>query len=199
MVIAKKSKSKEADRSVLPLKLMAIAGNSQAFLTRLSAPKYDQCLNALQKKQSSCYFCQTQVNQYYIVNIDHNYSNNKMDNMALACHFCSYVQLMDLAQLNDYPQQEIIYLPHKSQAELNRHYHQWQHMMLERSGLFDIKEAIAELTDLKQHVGQLLGFQGGFDDYLGLFSQNYVDNHSLLSHLRWLPSVEFLAQVYRLR
>ncbi|WP_119328510.1 hypothetical protein [Cysteiniphilum halobium] len=176
----------------IKLRLLASSNNSHSFLKRLNAPKYKDCKQKLIEKSSYCHFCQQQDTELYIINLDLDYTNNHFSNLALACHFCAYVQHLDLSAQYKHLMQYIIYLPDTSQQKLNRYYHQWQNMIKQKQNIFAIQEAISELSERSELIDKIIGFKTDFKDQLGLLLKPYNKNHSLLSHLRWLPSFELL-------
>ncbi len=171
---------------------MSKFGNAQAFFKRLSSPGYDKAFVKLNKKYPGCGFCGIEKVTRYIVNVDHDYTNNHWENFALACDFCAYVQLLDIAFLYDMPKQSIIYLPNKSQIELNLLYHQWQQMIVEKDSLFEIREALSELSGLVQQVDEFIAMKATYQDHLGFFLKPYPSAQSLSHKLRWVPSFELL-------
>ncbi|WP_440992927.1 hypothetical protein [Cysteiniphilum litorale] len=176
----------------IKLKLLASSNHSHTFLKRLNTPKYNDCKQKLLEGSTSCYFCQQQHTDLYIINLDLDYTNNHFSNFALACHFCTYVQHLDLSAQYKHLLQHIIYLPDISQQELNQHYHQWQNMIKQKQNIFAIQEAISELSERSELIDEIIGFKTNFKDQLGLLLKPYDSGHSLLSHLRWLPSFELL-------
>lgn len=105
----------------LELKLLATPDAWRLY----SARKVDQRFAAFQQRvqqrdRYTCRFCGFQAKNYQdVVNLDGNYTNNKMDNLATACCFCSQCFFMESVGVGGYGGGTLIYLPELSQAELN--------------------------------------------------------------------------------
>lgn len=68
----------------------------------------------------TCRFCGFQAQEYQdIVNLDHNYQNNRGSNLVTACCFCSQCFFIESVGLDGVSGGQIIYLPEISQGELN--------------------------------------------------------------------------------
>ena len=68
----------------------------------------------------TCQFCGFQARLYQdVVNVDGNFSNNKIDNLVTACCFCSQCFFMESVGVGGYGGGTLIYLPELSQPELN--------------------------------------------------------------------------------
>lgn len=109
------------NQKVLELKLMA----SPSAWRLQSARKVDERFKpfeqrVLQRDKYTCRFCGFQANIYQdVVNLDNNYNNNKLDNLATACCFCSQCFFMESVGVGGYGGGTLIYLPEISQPELN--------------------------------------------------------------------------------
>lgn len=92
---------------------------------RYHARKRNKAFLALAKSvhnrdKFTCRFCGFQAQQYqYVVNIDHNYSNNKSANLATACAFCAQCFFVDSLEIDGNTGGWIIYLPEITQSDLN--------------------------------------------------------------------------------
>lgn len=68
----------------------------------------------------TCRFCGFQAKLYQdVVNLDGNFSNNKLDNLVTACCFCSQCFFVESVGVGGYGGGTLIYLPELSQPELN--------------------------------------------------------------------------------
>jgi len=107
------------------LKLMATAGAWRLF----SARKADSRFKAFEKKvfqrdKYTCQFCGFQAKLYQeIVNLDGDFSNNKIDNLVTACCFCSQCSFLESVGVGGYGGGTLIYLPELTQSELNSFCH----------------------------------------------------------------------------
>lgn len=72
----------------------------------------------------TCQYCGFQAKEFQeIVNIDGNYTNNKMSNMITACCFCSQCLFLETLGMEDMGGGQLIYAPEISQADLNSFCH----------------------------------------------------------------------------
>jgi intracellular multiplication protein IcmJ len=103
------------------LKLMATPGSWRLY----SARKVDERFKSYEKKvlerdNYTCQFCGFQARVYQdVINIDNNYSNNRIENMTTACCFCSQCFFVESVGVGGYGGGTLIYLPELSQTELN--------------------------------------------------------------------------------
>jgi intracellular multiplication protein IcmJ len=101
--------------------LQAISGNWRIFTAR----KADPAFLAFQKKvllrdRYTCQFCGFQAKLFQeIVNLDSNYLNNKLSNLATSCCFCAQCFFLESVGMGDYGGGTLIYLPEVTQGELN--------------------------------------------------------------------------------
>jgi intracellular multiplication protein IcmJ len=105
----------------LPLELRASADSWRLF----SARKVDANFASFEQKvferdQYKCQFCgfQAQTHQE-VVNIDGNFRNNKMTNLATACVFCTQCFFLESIGLGGFGGGIIIYFPELTQNKIN--------------------------------------------------------------------------------
>lgn len=68
----------------------------------------------------SCQYCGFKAEKFQeVVNIDGNYRNNKLNNLATACVFCAQCFFLEAVGKSDFGGGTLIYLPEMSQEELN--------------------------------------------------------------------------------
>jgi intracellular multiplication protein IcmJ len=90
-----------------------------------SARKSDVNFNAFEKKvfdrdNYTCQYCAFQAITYQeVVNIDGNFRNNKISNMATACVFCTQCFFLESIGMGGFGGGILIYLPEFSQTEIN--------------------------------------------------------------------------------
>jgi intracellular multiplication protein IcmJ len=107
-----------------------------------NARKADSAFRAFAEKvfardQHTCQYCGFQAKLHQeVVNLDGNYRNNKMGNMATACPFCTQCQFLD-AVGSVFGGGKLIYLPEMSQAELNSFCHVLFCAMMNKTGYLD--------------------------------------------------------------
>jgi len=111
----------KAIETSLPLELKASADAWRLF----SARKIDVNFSSYQQKvferdQYKCRFCGFQAHSFQeVVNIDGNFRNNKMDNMATACVFCTQCFFLESIGVGGFGGGIIIYFPELSQNKIN--------------------------------------------------------------------------------
>ena len=77
-----------------------------------------------QRDYYTCQYCAFQARQYQeIVNIDGNYTNNRLSNLITACCFCSQCLFIESAGVDDMGGGQLIHLSDISQADLNSFCH----------------------------------------------------------------------------
>jgi intracellular multiplication protein IcmJ len=103
------------------LKLMATPGSWRLY----SARKVDERFKSYEQKifqrdNHTCQFCGFQARLYQdVVNLDNNYTNNKLPNLVTACCFCAQCFFIESVGVGGYGGGTLIYLPELTQAELN--------------------------------------------------------------------------------
>lgn len=107
--------------TLYPIKLSATPDSWRIFsLRKYSAAFVKFSKQVFERDQYTCQFCGFQARQYQeVVNLDQNYRNNKLSNMATACCFCSQCFFLEIVGKDDYGGGSLIYLPEISQGELN--------------------------------------------------------------------------------
>lgn len=90
-----------------------------------SARKADQRFQTYEQKvflrdRYTCQFCGFQARLYQdVINLDGNYTNNKLSNMVTSCCFCSQCFFVESVGVGGYGGGTLIYLPELQQHELN--------------------------------------------------------------------------------
>jgi intracellular multiplication protein IcmJ len=103
------------------LKLLATPGSWRLY----SARKVDERFKSyeqkvLQRDRYTCQFCGFQARLFQeVVNLDNNYSNNKLPNLVTACCFCAQCFFIESVGVGGYGGGTLIYLPELTQTELN--------------------------------------------------------------------------------
>lgn len=103
------------------LKLIATPGSWRLY----SARKADKRFKAFEEKifqrdLYTCQFCGFQAKNFQeIVNLDGNFSNNRLPNLVTACCFCAQCFFVESVGVGGYGGGTLVYLPELSQAELN--------------------------------------------------------------------------------
>ncbi|MFI4954809.1 MAG: type IVB secretion system protein IcmJDotN [Gammaproteobacteria bacterium] len=159
--------------------------------------KADDAFLSLQSKVWSrddytCRFCGFTAKQYQeVVNINGNYRDNKLNNLATACIFCAHTQLLGLRNNS-----KIIYFPNISQVDLN-------HFMRVLFCCTHFGEEYAETAKtlvqaLKLRSQTIENVFGADCSDSVLFAQTFIDavdqtkkdsiTQNILPQLRWYPN-----------
>lgn len=103
------------------LKLVATPGSWRLY----SARKMDVRFKAfeqkvLQRDKYTCQFCGFQARLFQdVVNLDHDYTNNRLSNLVTACCFCAQCCFIESVGVGGFGGGTLVYLPEFSQPELN--------------------------------------------------------------------------------
>ncbi|MHB1946481.1 MAG: type IVB secretion system protein IcmJDotN [Gammaproteobacteria bacterium] len=143
----------------------------------------------------TCQYCGFQAKQYQeIVNIDGNYTNNKMSNLITACCFCSQCLFIESINLDENSGGQLIYLPEMSQADLNSFCHVLFCAMGNGTGYQDTSQAI--YRSLKFRSQPIESKFGAGTSNPATFGQLFLEYEAktpgvkpdILNDLRLLPS-----------
>jgi len=104
-----------------PLKICIIPDAWRLFSQRKDDLEFQEFSKRIfERDQYTCQFCGFQAMQHQeVVNIDHNYHNNKISNLITACCFCSQCFFLEAVGKDDNSGGTLIYLPEITQNELN--------------------------------------------------------------------------------
>ncbi|CEG58034.1 type IVB secretion system protein IcmJDotN [Legionella fallonii] len=109
------------NRTQNELKLNATPGSWRLY----SARKIDERFKSYEQKifqrdKYTCQFCGFQARLFQeIVNLDSDYTNNRLSNLATACCFCAQCFFIESVGVGGYGGGTLIYLPELTQTELN--------------------------------------------------------------------------------
>jgi len=104
-----------------PLNLRSLPGTWRIF----SARKGSQSFRAFAEKvylrdNHTCQFCGFQAREFQeVVNLNHNYKQNKLSNLVTACCFCTQCFFLEAVGVDEYGGGSLIYLPEMTQNQLN--------------------------------------------------------------------------------
>jgi intracellular multiplication protein IcmJ len=101
----------------------------------------------------TCQYCGFQAKEYQeVVNLDGNYTNNKLSNMATACCFCTQCLFLQAVGLDEMGSGQLIYLPEMSQADLNSFCHVLFCAMGNSTGYQDSAQAIYRSLKFRSQI-----------------------------------------------
>ncbi len=103
------------------LKLRASPSSWRLYSARQADPKFKTFEERVfQRDRYTCQFCGFQAKLFQeVVNLDGNYSNNKLENLVTSCCFCSQCFFIESVGVGGYGGGTLIYLPELSQPEVN--------------------------------------------------------------------------------
>lgn len=107
--------------SLYPLNLSVTPEAWRLFSVRKSDAVFKEFSKRIfERDQYTCQFCGFQAMQYQeVVNLDHNYRNNKLSNMVTACCFCAQCFFLEAVGKDDYGGGILIYMPEVTQGDLD--------------------------------------------------------------------------------
>lgn len=108
-----------------PLKLNVNPEGRRIFLLRKVDPAFvNFSKKVLRRDNYTCQFCGFQAREYQeVINLDQNYSNNKLSNMVTACCFCAQCFFLESVGVGGQGGGTLIYLPEISQGTLDSFCH----------------------------------------------------------------------------
>ena len=182
--------------NLLPLTLTARRSNWRSFMTRKSNKSFQKRKKQiLLRDEDSCRYCGFRSDKFMeVVNVDHNYKNNKPENMVTACVFCAQCFFLDSLTMDNNSGGTIIYLPEITQADLN-HFCRILFSALDKESAYKSKLQSAYLS-LKDRSAPLENCFGPGSSDPQMFGQGMIDAyldeeqlcHPLLQNLRLLPA-----------
>lgn len=108
-----------------PLSLTVTPGAWRAFMARKADKAFLPFIEKVLKRDNYiCQFCGFQARDFQeVINIDCNYTNNKLNNLATACCFCAQCFFLENVGIGGYGGGTLIYLPEIPQGSLNSFCH----------------------------------------------------------------------------
>jgi intracellular multiplication protein IcmJ len=190
----------------LDLKLTASPGAWRFYSARQADPRFKvHEEKVLQRDRYTCRFCGFQAKtDQHIINLDGNYSNNKLDNLLTACCFCAQCFFIESVGVGGYGGGTIIFLPEISQTSLNALCHVLFCAMTNDTGYKNTAQAIYRGFKFRSQLIEEKFGEGTSDpSILGhlLIDSNYTTREqmdSIFHDIRLLPSrAKFRQQIER--
>lgn len=187
------------------IRLSSSHRNWRLYMTRKATPAF----LAFQEKvfsrdNNTCQFCGFSSHQHMdVINLDNNYLNNKISNLATVCPFCMQCAFLQAVGVSDATGGFLIYLPEMSQAELNALCHNlFSSMSFSLSSTKDAKSIYRSLRLRSKLIEKELG--SGFSNP-SFYGQLLMDSQpeamakvhgQLIDKIRLLPAFNaFSSQV----
>lgn len=181
---------------LLPITLLAQKGTWRTYQARKKSNKFLVVKKRiLQRDHYTCRYCGFFSKEYQeVVNIDHNYKHNHIDNLATACSFCAQCFFIDAVGVDGNSGGRIIYLPEISQADLNN-FCRVLYCSLDKESAYKGKLQAVHMS-LKDRGKDVVNCFGPDASDPRVFGQGLLDagltkeqiKHEVMRHLRLLPS-----------
>ncbi|MBB72858.1 MAG: HNH endonuclease [Legionellales bacterium] len=180
--------------------------NYSLFRQRKANPAFRKLAKQIwQRDDYTCQFCEFQARQFQeIVNLDQNYRNNKKENLATACCFCTQCFFLESVGEGGYGGGLIIYNPHMSQGEINSLCHVLFCAMINNTEYKESAQAMYRTLRMRSGIveekfGEGMSDPAAFGQTLLDFKMAQRKNpKKLLQNLRLLPSrTRFKKQIER--
>ncbi|HHF7347984.1 TPA: type IVB secretion system protein IcmJDotN [Legionella feeleii] len=188
------------------LKLVASPGSWRLYSARKADERFKAYeLKVFQRDRYTCQFCGFQARLYQeVVNLDHDFSNNRLSNLVTACCFCAQCFFVESVGVGGYGGGTLIYLPELSQPELNSLCHVLFCAITNDTGYKSSAQNIYRSFKFRSQVVEEKYGEGTSDP--AIFGQLIIDSNitskdvseSLFKNIRLLPSrAKFRKQIER--
>lgn len=184
---------------LLPIALTAKRGNYLRFSNRRASDAFRHVTEkVLARDDNTCRYCGFQADKYQeVVNIDQNYNNNVLTNLATACQFCAQCFFIESVGVDGKSGGSIVYLPEISQADLN-HFCRALFCSFLRDAPYKgkLQAVYLSLQDRSTPIEEIFGPQSQEPQ---IFGQSMIDcgldekqlKHPILSELKFLPARKY--------
>lgn len=176
------------------LQLLANPQGWRAFMLRKNDPAFAHFSQQVwQRDQFSCQYCGFQAQEgQEVINLNHDYTQNRLSNLVTACIFCAQCGFLESLGAGSYGGGILIYLPECSQMQLNGFCHALFAAMVRADGQQDVAQQYYRSLKLRvQVVEEQLG--NGMSEPT-VFGQLLVESgakpmdNTLIAGLRLLPA-----------
>ncbi len=181
---------------LLPIIPTAQRGTWRSFYARKSNKNFLALkTRILQRDNYTCRFCGFYAKEFQeVVNIDQNYKNNTLDNMATACCFCTQCFFLDAVGFDGSSGGVMIHLPEISQADLNN-FCRVLFCSMDKESAYKGKLQSVYMS-FKDRTKEIVNCYGPDSSDPRVFGQGLLDasltkeqmQHDVLKHIRLLPS-----------
>lgn len=187
-----------------PLELKIQQGNWRVFAARKAQQSFAAFSEKVFRRDNyTCQFCGFQAKEFQeVINLDQNYRNNKLANMATACCFCTQCFFLESVGVS-YGGGTLIHLSDISQANLNSFCHVLFCAITNDTGYRTTAQSIYRSLKFRSQIVEDQFGEGSADP--SVFAQLLIDSQQdlgvhkqLLTNLRLLPSrARFRNQIER--
>ncbi len=182
---------------LLPLSVAVNGDSLRLFLARRDDPAFEPfCRAVWQRDDYRCRYCgfRSGVHQE-VVNIDGNYLNNRVSNLATACCFCQQCMFLSAIGSGTGSSGKLIWLPEMTQGQLNALVHVLFSMMYRGGGYGGLAQTTYQnLLARADHLSKVLNMDALADaGEVGRYLLNLDDaardglQQALFSRVRLLP------------
>jgi intracellular multiplication protein IcmJ len=186
---------------LLPITITAQRGSWRQYQARKKNKKFLLVKKRiLERDNYTCRYCGFFAKEFQeIVNIDGNYKNNSMNNLATACCFCAQCFFLDAVGLDSNMGGIITHTPEISQADLNN-FCRVLYCSLDKESAYKGKLQAVYMS-FKDRSKEVVNCFGPDSSDPRVFGQGLLDaalnkeqlQHEVLKHLRLLPSKKAFA------
>lgn len=188
------------------LKLVASPGAWRLYSARKADERFKAYeLKVFQRDRYTCHFCGFQARLFQeIVNLDYDFTNNRLSNLVTACCFCAQCFFIESVGVGGYGGGTLIYLPELTQPELNSLCHVLFCAITNDTGYKSSAQNIYRSFKFRSQIVEEKYGEGTSDP--AIFGQLIIDSGAssketadkLLKNIRLLPSrAKFRKQIER--
>jgi intracellular multiplication protein IcmJ len=180
---------------VVELQLAVNLAGWRIFVRR----KQDKSFLPVQKKifirdVYTCQYCGFQAKEFQeVVNLDGNYANNRLENMATACCFCTQCLFLQAVGLDEMGGGQLLYLPEMTQADLNSFCHVLFCAMENNTGYQEAAQSIYRSLKFRSQIidnqfGSGASNPASFGQTMIEYQEHFPDKKlDILRQMRLLP------------
>lgn len=186
---------------LLPITITAQRGSWRQYQARKKNKKFLLVKKRiLERDNYTCRYCGFFAKEFQeVVNIDGNYKNNSINNLATACCFCAQCFFLDAVGLDSNMGGVITHTPEISQADLNN-FCRVLYCSLDKESAYKGKLQAVYMS-FKDRSKEVVNCFGPDSSDPRVFGQGLLDaalnkeqlQHEVLKHLRLLPSKKAFA------
>jgi intracellular multiplication protein IcmJ len=169
------------------------------YAERLADPGFEQFSKSVfERDQNSCVYCSFSAScGMCVVNVDHDYTNNRMSNLVTTCPFCQQCCFLEAVGSLQAGGGMLIYLPEISQGQLNALCHVFYASIV--NGSSHAKVADHYIQSLKLRSSMVEKHYGKGMSNPAFMGQMFLDTPSsdlarkqasILSNVRLLPALD---------